>query len=128
VETMWLDRSACCTPWSSLSILLYIASFLASFFSVIFSIASFIVPRRKLKSSRVSMVFILVTGVLGFFRGESFRGETFLFFDETSSSSGLYLNSSSLPYFSGVMDVVLTYLLSISCISSSFFVFVVFFV
>jgi hypothetical protein len=128
VETAWLDRIAYCTPWSSLSILLYIASCLASYFFVISSIALFIVVRRKLKSSGVSVVFILVTRVLGFFREEGFRGETFLFFDESSSSSGLCSTSSSLPSCSGEMDAVLTDLLSISYISSSFFIFVVFFI
>jgi hypothetical protein len=92
------------------------------------SASSFIVARRKLKSSGVSVVFILVIWVLGFFRKEGFRGETFLFFDKSSLSSSLYSTYSSLPSFSGVMDAVLIDLLSISYISSSFFIFLVFFI
>jgi hypothetical protein len=42
----------------------------------------------KSKSSNVRAVCILVTGVLGFFLEEDFRGGTFLFFDEYSSSLG----------------------------------------
>jgi hypothetical protein len=106
--------------------MLYIASFLASYFFFISYIASFIVVRRKLKSYGVSVVFILVTRILGFFREEGLRGETFLFLENSSSSFGLCSTYLSLPYFSGEMDAVLTDMLSISCISSSFFVFIFF--
>jgi hypothetical protein len=77
----------------------------------------------KLKSSNVRVVLILVTGVLGFFLEEDFRGETFLFFDESSSSLGSgtspFYCSISMPYISSpsspsscVIEIVLTDALS----------------
>jgi hypothetical protein len=77
------------------------------------------------------VVFSLVTGAFDFFREEGFRGEPFLFFIISTSSLGLCSTSSKsspLPPCFGVMDVVLTDLLSTSWISSSFFVCFVFFV
>ena len=77
----------------------------------------------KSNSSNVRAVHILVTGVLGFFLEEDFRGETFLFFDESSSSLGggtsTFCCSVSVPYLSstsssGVMEVVLADRLSTS--------------
>jgi hypothetical protein len=50
--------------------------------------ASLTAATMKSKSSNVREVHILVTGVLSFFLEEGFRGETFLFFDESSSSLG----------------------------------------
>jgi hypothetical protein len=128
---VWLDWRACCTPWSSISILLYIVSCLASYFSIISSMDSFIAAMRKLKSSGVSVVFILVTGDFDFFREEGSGGEPFLLFMMSTLSPGLCstsAKSSPLPPCSGVTDVVLTNLLSTSWISSSFFVFFVFFI
>jgi hypothetical protein len=93
--------------------------------------ASFIAAMRKLKSSGVSVVFSLVMGDFDFFREEGSGGEPFLLFMISASSAGLCSTSSKsspLPPCSSVMDAVLTDLLSTSWISSSFFVFFVFFV
>jgi hypothetical protein len=93
--------------------------------------ASFIATMRKLKSSRVSMVFNLVTGAFDLFWEEGSGGEPFLFFMISTSSLGVCLTSSKyspLPPFSSVMDAILTDLLSTSWISSSFFVYFFFFV
>jgi hypothetical protein len=93
--------------------------------------ASFIVMRRKLKSFGVSVIFSLVMGAFYFFWEEDSRGEPFLFFMISTSSSGCCSTSSKsspLPPCSSVTDAVLTYLLSTSWISSSFFVYFVFFV
>ena len=72
----------------------------------------------KSKSSNVREVRILVTGVLGFFLEEDFRGETFLFLDDSASSLGggtlTFYRSYSAPSSSSVMEFVLTDLLSIS--------------
>jgi hypothetical protein len=68
---------------------------------------------------------ILVTGVLGFFWEEDFRGETFLFFNDFSSSLGggtspfycpISAPSISLlsPPLSGVIEAVLKNALSTS--------------
>jgi hypothetical protein len=75
VGTARLDCSACCTPWSSTSILLYISSCLASCFSAISSEASFRAAMMKLKSSEVRMVCILVIGDFDLFREEGFGGK-----------------------------------------------------
>jgi hypothetical protein len=87
--------------------------------------ASFTAAMMKLKSSNVRVVRILVTGVLVFFQEEDFKGETFRFFDESSSSLGggtspfccsisALLISSPSPPSSGEMDAVLTDVLSTS--------------
>jgi hypothetical protein len=76
---------------------------------------SFIATMRKLKSSGVSVVFILVMGAFDFFWEEG--GEPFPFFMISTSSPGLCSTSSKsspLPPCSVVMDVVLTDLLSTS--------------
>jgi hypothetical protein len=49
---------------------------------------SLTVATMKSKSSNVRAVCILVTLVLGFFLEEYFRRETFLLFNESSSSLG----------------------------------------
>jgi hypothetical protein len=94
--------------------------------------ASLIAATMKSKSSNVRAVHILVTWVLGFFLEEDFRGEIFLFFDESSSSlsGGTYTFccSVSVPSSSGVMQAVLTDRLSTSWTSSVFFVIFDFFV
>ena len=59
--------------------------------------ASLTATTMKSKTSNVREVRILVTGVLGFFLEEDFRGETFLFFDESSLSLG---GGTSNFYFS----------------------------
>jgi hypothetical protein len=71
-----MDYSACCTPWSSISILLYIASYLASYFSSISSEASFRDAIMKSKSSEVRIVCIFVIESFDFFQEEGFRGKT----------------------------------------------------
>jgi hypothetical protein len=85
--------------------------------------ASLTTATMKSKSSNVRAVCILVTGVLGFFLDENFRGETFLFLDEASSSLGdgtstlccsVFEPSSSSPSSSGVMEAVLKNRLSTS--------------
>jgi hypothetical protein len=99
--------------------------------------ASLTIVTMKSKSSNVRAFRILVTRVLGFFLEENFRGETFLFFDESSLSLGggtstfcclVSVPSSSSPYSSGVMKAVLTDKLSTSWTSSVFFVVFAFFV
>jgi hypothetical protein len=98
---------------------------------------SLTIATMKSKSSNVRVVHIFVTVVLGFFLEEYFRGETFLFFDESSSSLGsgtsnfcclVSVPSSSSPYSSSVMESVLTNRLSTSCNSSVFFIIFAFFV
>jgi hypothetical protein len=79
--------------------------------------ASSIVARTKLKSSGVSVVCILVMVAFDFFREGDFGGDHFLFFITSTSSSSLCSTcsrSSPLPPLSGVMEVVLTDLLSTS--------------
>ena len=87
--------------------------------------ASLIAATMKSKSSNVRVVHILFTGVLGFFQEEDFKGETFLFFDESSSSLGggtspFYCSifspsiSSPSPPSSSVIEAVLTDALSTS--------------
>jgi hypothetical protein len=84
---------------------------------------SLTVTIMKSKSSNMRAVHILVIGVLGFFLEEDFRGLTFLFFDESSSSLGsdtstfccsFSIPSSSSPSSSGVMEAVLIDRLSTS--------------
>jgi len=77
--------------------------------------ASLTAATMKSKSSNVREVCILVIGVLGLFLEEDFRGETILFFNESSSSlgGGTSTFQVSVPYSlspssSGVMEVVLT--------------------
>jgi hypothetical protein len=79
--------------------------------------ASFIAAMRKMKSSRVSMVFILVMGSFDFFKEECSGGEPFLLFMISTSSPGLCSTSSKsspLPPCSGLVDAVLIDLLSTS--------------
>jgi hypothetical protein len=93
--------------------------------------ALFIAVMRKLKSSRVSVVFSLVTSAFDFFWEEVSGGELFLFFMISTSLPGLCLTSSKsypLAPCSGVTNAVLIDLLSTSWIYSSFFVCFVFFV
>jgi hypothetical protein len=132
VETTWLDCSAYYTPWSSTSIQLYISSCLGSCFSDISSEALFRAAMMKLKSSKVRMVCILVIGDFDLFQEEGFGGETFLFFEGSSSSLGSvtspFLCFSFVPYislpsppFSGDMESVFTEALLKYCTSSIFF-------
>jgi cytochrome c biogenesis protein CcdA len=120
-----------------ISIWLYICSCFASYFSMISFEASLTTATMKSKSSNVREVCILVTGVLGFFLKEYFRGETFLFFDESSSSLGggtlnfccsVSVPYSSSPSSSGVMEAILTDRLSTSWTSSVFFIVFTFFI
>jgi hypothetical protein len=99
--------------------------------------ASLTAATMKSKSSNMRVVRILVTGVLGFFLEEDFRGETFLLFDESSSSLGggtsAFYCLVSIPYLSspslsGVMEVVLTDRLSTFWTSSILFIIFSFFV
>jgi hypothetical protein len=88
VYTARLDWRLCCTPLSSTSILSYISSCLASCFCKISCEASTTATMIKLKSSTVSIVYILVKVSLDFFRVVRFMGETFLFFRGSASSVG----------------------------------------
>jgi hypothetical protein len=90
---------------------------------MIFFEASLTTATMKSKSSKVRVVHILVIGVLGFFLEEDFRGETFLFFNESSSSLGggtstlfcsFYVPYSSSPSSFGVMEAILRDRLSTS--------------
>jgi hypothetical protein len=89
----------------------------------------------KSKSSTVSTVFILVMVAFNFFREEGFKGETFLFFRESTSSlggvtsPGFYLvpfpfssSTSSSPPQSGDIEEVFPEALLKSWTSSVFFV------
>jgi hypothetical protein len=79
--------------------------------------ASFIVVRRKLKSSGVSVVCILVTVAFDFFWEGDFGGDPFHFFITLTSSFCLCSTSSRyspLPPLYGVTEAILIDMLSTS--------------
>jgi hypothetical protein len=95
----------------SLLIQSYISSLFASCFSVISSESSCRDAMRKLKSSEVRTISILVMVAFDFFREEGFRGKPFIFFRGSTSSplfcsNYLSFNSSPSPPFSGDMEAV----------------------
>jgi hypothetical protein len=98
VDTMQLEWRACCTPFSSTSIISYMVSCLASLHCKISSKVSEIVAMMKSMSSIVSTVCIYGLVSLDFFRNVGFVGETFLFLEVSASSIGS-LGSVTSPCF-----------------------------
>jgi hypothetical protein len=127
VEIVQLDCSACCTPRSSISILSYIASFLASYVYAISNEALFKASMRKSKSLEVRKTYILVMEAFNFFQEECFGGKPFLFFRGSTlspffCSTSLSSNSSPSPPYSGDMEAVFMDALSNPWTSSVFFI------
>jgi hypothetical protein len=129
---------ACCTPFSSASILSYMVSCLASLCYKISSEVSDIAVMMRSMSSIVSTVCILGLLALDFFHDEGFMGETFLFLDVSASSMGSLgcyftcfflssspfsssLSTSSPPPPPGESEAVSSDALFNSCTSSFFF-------